>query len=220
MWSLPPPQEVGIKPIPSGSEFPTNVGSCLVILFPKRLTIDSVRKKTALKIGPDFGFLLPDFTSVRFFPLKVHTQYAHLKKHEYLAPTSVSRPSVNRFGSYLVMLQPHIPSSSPGVRKVKIDLLDSLRRCAPQWPEKKLARFYECPVFSAQSTHPLKKHEYLAPTSVSRPSVNRFGSYLVMLQPHIPSSSPGVRKVKIDLLDRLRRCAPQWPEKFEKKSKK
>ena len=45
--------------------------------------------------------------------------HAHLKKNDYLAPTSASQPSVDSFGSYLVMLQPHIPSGSPGVRNTK-----------------------------------------------------------------------------------------------------
>ena len=60
----------------------------------------------------------PPFSKVNSL-LNPYQDYAHLKKHDCLVPTSVSRPSVNRFGSYLVMLQPHIPSGSPGVRNTK-----------------------------------------------------------------------------------------------------
>ena len=78
-----------------------------------------------------------DFSKVSRFS---HLKYTPLKKRDYLAPTSLSQPPVNHFGSYLVILQPHIPSSFPGVRKVKIVFGTSYRRCAPQWPEKKVEK--------------------------------------------------------------------------------
>ena len=84
----------------------------------------------------------PPFSKVNSL-LNPYQDYAHLKKHDCLVPTSVSRPSVNRFGSYLVMLQPHIPSGSPGARNVKIVFWASYKRCAPQWSGKKFQIFFK-----------------------------------------------------------------------------